>query len=110
MSRSSARTAAASLLLGASWVAGFAAAVSACGDIGDASYVPPRVTPVNEADITNKPFCVDTCAPDYGSTRIDCKAEQGLEFFPVPVLDPDNGMTPAAAPPTVTGFYAYNDG
>lgn len=112
MSRSSARTSAAALLLGASWVAGLAAAVSACGDIGDASYVPPQVTPLNAVDIANKPFCVDTCAPDYGSTRINCKAEEGLEFFPVPVLDPDNGMpvNPAATPPPVTGFYAYNDG
>lgn len=102
MSRSSARTSAAALLLGACWVAGVAGAVSACGDIGDPNYVPPQVTPVNEADLENKPFCVGTCAPDYGSTRIDCKAEEGLEFFPVDVMNGDTG--------TVTGFYAYNDG
>jgi len=75
---------------------------SGCGDIGDPKYVPPSVTPVNEVDLENKPFCVGTCAPDYGSTRIDCNAEQGLEFFPVDVLNGDTG--------TVTGFYAYNDG
>jgi hypothetical protein len=110
MSRSSARTTAAALLLGASWVGAFAAAISACGDIGDASYVPPQVTPLNQVDLANQPWCVDTCAPDYGSTRINCKAEEGLEFFPVDVLNPDNPPPLPGAVPPITGFYAYNDG
>ena len=108
MSRSSVRTTAVAvprrglLLLGGLWLAGVAIAVSACGDIGDPNYVPPVVTPLNQVDLQNKPWCVDTCAPDYGSTRINCKADEGLEFFPVDVLNGDTG--------TVTGFYAYNDG
>jgi hypothetical protein len=108
MSRSSARTSAAlpagvRLLFGALWLgaAALPAASSGCGEIGDAQYVPPSAVPLNEVDLENKPFCVNTCAPDYGSTRIDCNAEQGLEFFPVDVMNGDSG--------TVTGFYAYND-
>jgi hypothetical protein len=75
---------------------------SGCGSIGDENYVPPSTTPLNQVDLANKPFCIGTCTPDYGSTRIDCDAEAGLEFFPVDVMNGDTG--------TVTGFYAYNDG
>ncbi|HKO89771.1 MAG TPA: hypothetical protein VJU61_01385 [Polyangiaceae bacterium] len=74
----------------------------ACGDVGDATYVPPTVAALNQVDLDNAPFCVGTCRPDYGSQRINCTAEAGLEFFPVDVLNGDSG--------TVTGFYAYNDG
>ena len=39
--------------------------------------------------------CVGTCMPDYGPTPLtmqDCaRAEEGLEFFPVPVWDWDTG-------------------
>jgi hypothetical protein len=73
-----------------------------CGGVGDASYVPPADrTPLNQADLVSAPFCVGTCAPDYGSQSIDCSAENGLEFFPTPVLDGQTG--------SITGFYSYND-
>jgi hypothetical protein len=99
-----ARRVGAPVLLGALGLAAAALTVAAsgCGDIGDSEYVPARRTALNQVDLDNKPFCVGTCAPDYGSTRIDCNAEQGIEFFPVDVLNGDTG--------TVLGFYAYNDG
>ncbi len=77
-------------------------AASACGDIGDENYVPPTRTAVNQIDLDNSPWCVGTCLPDYGSQRIDCNAEAGLEFFPYDVMNADAG--------TITQFYAYNDG
>lgn len=76
-------------------------AASACGDIGDPNYAGPTGAVLNQVDLDNAPFCVGSCAPDYGSQRIDCRAEDGLEFFPVDVLNA-NG-------PEVTQFYAYND-
>jgi hypothetical protein len=109
MSGSSARTAAALRGRRHGWlgalglgVAALTAATSGCGDIGDAQYVPASPVALNQVDLDNKPFCVGSCAPDYGSTRIDCDAEKGLEFFPVDVMNGDTG--------TVLGFYAYNDG
>jgi hypothetical protein len=84
----------------------------ACGDVGDDSYVPPNVTALNQVDLNNEPFCVGTCRPDYGSQRINCSADDGLEFFPVDVLNGDgNGRDGGAVgATTATGFYAYNDG
>jgi hypothetical protein len=89
-------------LLGA--IAGLAGACVAvgCGGVGDDAYVPVGRTPLNQVDLANAPFCVGTCLPDYGSQRIDCSAEAGLEFFPVPVLDGE-------AASTITGFYSYTD-
>lgn len=72
-----------------------------CGGIGDENYVPSPGTPVNQADLNAFPYCVGTCEPDYGSTRVDCRADDGLEFFPADVLNGDTGV--------VTGFYSYND-
>jgi hypothetical protein len=80
-----------------------------CGDIGDPNYAPPSVTPLNQVDLDNAPFCVGTCAPDYGSQRINCDAEDGYEFFPLAVLDAGVPMG-EAVPPNVSQFYAYNDG
>lgn len=81
---------------------------SGCGSVGDPSYVPAAVTPLNQADLTNVPYCIGTCLPDYGSRAVDCaSAERGLEFFPVDVL---NGNGTDTAPGTVDGFYAYSDG
>lgn len=77
-------------------------AAPACGDIGDENYVPPARTIVNAADLNNSPWCVGTCLPDYGSQRIDCNAEDGVEFFPFDVMNADGTV--------VTQFYAYNDG
>lgn len=87
---------------GALWLGAVALTAAACGDIGDPSFVPPDRVPLNAVDLANKPFCVGSCRPDYGSTRIDCDAELGLEFFPVDVMNGDTGV--------VTGFYAYSDG
>jgi hypothetical protein len=72
-----------------------------CGGIGDENYVPNLGTPINQADLNASPYCVGTCEPDYGSTRVDCRADDGLEFFPADVLNGDSGA--------VTGFYSYND-
>lgn len=81
-------------------------AFAACGDVGDPNYVPQPGVPINEVDLASRPYCVGTCAPDYGSTRVDCTADDGLEFFPFDVLD---GQTPDGAA-LVNDFYSYNDG
>lgn len=78
-------------------LAGFAG----CGGVGDESYVPNPGVPINQADLSSAPYCVGTCEPDYGSTQVDCTADDGLEFFPADVLNADGGV--------VTGFYSYND-
>lgn len=82
-------------------VSTLALAATACGDIGDENYLPPPREAVNQVDLDNRPWCVGTCLPDYGSQRIDCNAEAGVEFFPVDVLNAETG--------TVAEFYAYND-
>ena len=82
----------------------------ACGNVGDASYMPPDVIALNQQDLNNAPFCVGTCRPDYGSQRINCSADDGLEFFPVDVLNGDGNGKDGGAATTATGFYAYNDG
>lgn len=81
-----------SLLLGA---------FAGCGGIGDESYVPNPGVPVNKVDLDAAPYCVGTCEPDYGSTFVDCTADDGLEFFPADVMNGDTG--------TVTNFYSYTD-
>jgi hypothetical protein len=80
--------------------AALASAFAGCG-VGDASYTSQPGEPVNLVDLQSPPYCVGTCLPDYGSQRVDCSADDGLEFFPFDVLNAEAG--------SVTGFYAYND-
>jgi hypothetical protein len=87
--------------------AGLTLAFAACGDVGDANYVSQPGAPINAVDLASRPYCVGTCDPDYGSTRVDCSADDGLEFFPFDVL---NGETLVNGIPTISGFYSYNDG
>jgi hypothetical protein len=84
-----------------------AVAFSACGDVGDPNYTSPVIDPVNGVDLASRPYCVGTCLPDYGSSRVDCTADDGLEFFPFDVL---NAEPAAGGVATITGFYSYNDG
>jgi hypothetical protein len=88
------------LVLSLAAVAAFTAGAG-CGSVGDASYRPPTLVPLNQVDLNDKPYCVGSCLPDYGSTLVNCKVTQGLEFFPVDVMNGDTG--------TVTGFYSYTD-
>lgn len=74
---------------------------AACGGIGDPDYVPEERRAVNQADLDNAPFCVRTCAPDYGSQAIDCGVEDGYDFFPVPVFDFNGAVA--------TQLYTYSD-
>lgn len=85
----------------------FALAIAASCGIGDAGYTSEPGVAINAVDLANRPYCVGTCAPDYGSTRVDCSADDGLEFFPFDVL---NGEPAAGGQPSITGFYSYNDG
>lgn len=78
-----------------------AGALGGCGSVGDANYAPPQTVPLNQVDLNDKPFCVGSCLPDYGSKPVNCNVTQGLEFFPVDVMNGNTG--------TVTGFYAYSD-
>jgi hypothetical protein len=87
-------------------VAASALGFAGCG-VGDPNYVPDPGTPVNLADLNSPPHCVGTCLPDFGSSRVDCSADDGLEFFPFDVL---NGEPNASAgTPVITGFYSYTD-